>query len=238
MKKFLLYFSVVGLLLSSCSKVDLKSDGSNGESGVAPKNIPTGTTSVTGNGDVVTVNRTVGDFDSIDYTGIGSLIFVQGNETYTRVEAESNIEPLIKTELINRTLKITFKSNTSISTTKPIKIYSGSPSINSLTLNGTNSLFSNTINTPSLTTNITAGSKLDLSGSATKLFSTLAGTSNQQTVDLVADEVTVNATGTSKGYVNASKKLNVNLDGVVKLYYKGKPVITSSISFTSNLIKL
>lgn len=232
MKKQFLLFILTPIVIAACSKRDQAIPGNPDNKVITPSS------SITGNGVVVLENRTISPFDSIVYNGVGSLYFTQGSSIFASVEAESNIAPLITTEVRRNTLFVGVQNNTSIQPTKPIKINAGAPALYKFFVGGAGVANSTgPINTSSLLTEVSGAGSLELKGAATQLSSALSGSGQQKTSDLVANEVTITASGTSVGYVQVKNKLTASLSGVSTVYYKGNPVVTANVSFLSKLIK-
>lgn len=86
---------------------------------------------VNGNGIMKTESRSVSKFTQISSTGSIDIRVRQGATTSLKLEAEENILPLIETEVVGNELKIGFKSNTNISSSKNMVAYIVSPKLKS-----------------------------------------------------------------------------------------------------------
>jgi hypothetical protein len=73
---------------------------------------------VKGNGNVKTDTRTVGSFSKIASGGSIDVIIEQGNSEGVEVTTDDNLFSYIITEVKNNTLSISFKENTSVSSTR------------------------------------------------------------------------------------------------------------------------
>ena len=84
---------------------------------------------LTGNGEVTTQSRTVGDFDEVTACCKLRVELRQGATTEVRVEAESNLQDLVETEVRGNRLKIKFKDEANFRSTEPIVVYVTVPSL-------------------------------------------------------------------------------------------------------------
>ncbi len=89
-----------------------------------------------GSGNVTSEPRDVKGFDEVELEGIGNLSIRQtGSESLT-VEAEEDVLPKIRTEVVNNRLIIGPESNTSIRTTEPINYVLTVKDLHALKLSG------------------------------------------------------------------------------------------------------
>lgn len=85
--------------------------------------------SVKGNGDVVTQTRDVTDFTGIKACCSFDVELTPGSTFEVVVEAESNLQEYIRTEVRGRTLELGFKDDASINSTKKIRIFVTMPEL-------------------------------------------------------------------------------------------------------------
>lgn len=97
MKKLILLFSLA--LLSS---------------NVANAQWWTGTKKVSGNNQVTTQTRSVGDYDEVTVTGMMNVQLIPGREGRIEIEAESNLMEYLETEVSNGRLKIAVQKGISL----------------------------------------------------------------------------------------------------------------------------
>lgn len=76
-------------------------------------------------------------------------------------------------------------------------------------------------------------SNITLSGETGLFQATLSGASRLNSLELVADNVTLDAAGASSINLNARDSLDVKLSGASKLFYLGSPVIKQDVSGAS-----
>src|SRR5690606_7391074 len=63
------------------------------------------------NGNIVSEDRTVTEFDKIQLNGKINLMFTAGANQMVRVTSDSNLQPYILTQVNNRVLNISIKNN-------------------------------------------------------------------------------------------------------------------------------
>ena len=97
---------------------------------------------IKGNGNLVTVNRTVSDFDKIAVGGSFDVELIKGKEGKISIEGEENIIPYLETEVSGNTLKIGYKRNTNISTTRKMKVTVTMESVDAISLGGSGNIYS------------------------------------------------------------------------------------------------
>ncbi len=69
---------------------------------------------IRGSGNLVSEERSVSDFDQVDFSGIGEMTIIQGDKESLTIEADDNIIDHIETGVSGRTLNIGFERNFNI----------------------------------------------------------------------------------------------------------------------------
>ena len=115
------YFLCVFLLLFTFS--------ASGQISQAGNNRRSDRNMVIGNGELTTQNRTVSKFDEITACCKIRVEIVQGDTQVLRVEAESNLLSLIKTEVSGDRLNIYFDGKTSFRSRNDVVVYVTIPSV-------------------------------------------------------------------------------------------------------------
>lgn len=197
--------------------------------------------SISGNGNVVTTNRNVPNFTSIEAkTGL-EVILEQSNVTNVKVEADDNLQEHIFTEVENGVLKIYCDANFYKSDAR--KVYVKSPVYNGIYASSGASIESqNTIKSQNLAVESNSGSEITLKVETQKLFCDsssgsnieLAGTAtNLETVsssgstinlsDLIAQNVQANSSSGSSTSVHAIEKLSADASSGSSIEYRETP---------------
>lgn len=207
-----------------------------------------------GSGNVITDNREVSNFDRVVLSGIGDVTLMQGDRESLQIEAEDNIIPLIKTEVQNDTLNISFDRKTVIPT-KPIKFNLTMRNIHGLETNGAVNLKSDTLNTDQLELRISGTGNIDLnkltansmainvsgagnlatSGQVDSQKINMSGAGNYNGQDLQSKTADINISGLGRVVVWVTETLDVTISGTGGVDYYGSPQVTQQISGLGNL---
>ncbi len=190
---------------------------------------------VEGQGSVITESRVLGDFHSIVNTVYADILITQGPVEDIIIEAQSNILDVLETDVVNQ--KLTIKSDPCIDISQAITIHITIPEIRNLTITGAGDVIAQndlTLNEVNLT--LTGAGSFMLLGTASTLNITLTGAGNVSAFGLMADSCNVVITGAGNAEVFVINELDVTISGVGSVYYKGDPVINSSITGVGNIV--
>lgn len=153
---------------------------------------------VKGNEQVVTEERLAEAFNGLSASGsIDIQIKYSSIQAPLRIEAESNIVPLIKTSVKKGILYIEFEKRRSISPNGPVRVIISVPELKTITLDGSG--------------NLIFGSGFDQSS----LEATLNGSGSINFIDTKVGQldITVNGSGDLRGSIFAHKDIRMNLKG-------------------------
>lgn len=200
---------------------------------------------VKGNGKVITQDRTVTSYKAIKVDAGIDVELTQGSELSLKIEADENIIPIIRTEVIDGVLNI--YPEKSMRNAKLIKVHLTFTNIDAITANGGCDITSNgKLNFSKLETLLNGGCDiiLDLSvdnlicnhnggcdaiftGEAAKAEYTVTGGSDVIATKLTTGDCAIIATGGSDVDVNVSGLLSISASGASDVSYMGSP---SSVS--------
>lgn len=214
---------------------------------------------VKGNGHITTDTRRVGAFNAVDQKGSFDVELVVGSKTEVQLEGEENILSEIETYVDGSTLKIRPRDNRSLRPTRSVKVIVTAPTFREVETHGSGNIISNTVLqyddefeasthgsgdikleviAPEVKARIHGSGNIDLRGQTRKLDLESRGSGDFNVVDLMAEEVEVEITGSGNASVYASKSLNVEVRGSGDVKYKGNPTIKTDIKGSGNLRKL
>lgn len=202
-----------------------------------------GSKKVKGNGNVITQTRTVNNFDEVSIGGSFDVVLVDGQEGKITIEGEENLLPYLITEVKGGDLKVKFKDNTNIRTTKRFTVTIPFEDIESIGLGGSGNVkVEKTIKTEDASFsiggsgNITAivdadtvkasiggSGNINLEGTSNKLKCSIAGSGNVKAYDLKTDAVKASIAGSGDVRVTVKNKIKANVVGSGSVYYKGNP---------------
>lgn len=213
---------------------------------------------ITGNNQVTSESRSVGEYETLEIHGDYTVHLVQGPAGIT-IHGESNLLNTIDTEVKARRLEIRPASGTIVKANEPLYVVVTHPGIKSIhaqgaskvkTENGTLSgseielrgdgavQFDLNLQHAHCVINLTGASNVYLSGEGTSLEAELAGACNLDTGDFTCRTARIDASGACNVTVHATDTLSAQLNGAVQLYYQGAPVLQTDISGASSVNSL
>ena len=96
---------------------------------------------VTGEGPVVTTDRTVTQFSAIDISIPADVYYYTGTGYKVQIQAQQNITDLIETNVSGTTLQIRWDRNNVNIRSKGIRINVTSPNVNSMRMSGSGNIY-------------------------------------------------------------------------------------------------
>ena len=175
------------------------------------------TRNVIGTGPVISSNLDLPAFTSIKNTGVANIIVGTGNPQAVVFKAQQNIKDVMTCEVINQELQIGIKKDVSVEDSEEIIFEITIPELNAVELLGVGDF--------------------DLSGAyQEELMINLSGVGNVNAFNLEAGTCNIISTGVNTCEVRVRNNLNVTISGVGIVYYKGDPVISSTITGVGSLI--
>ncbi len=201
---------------------------------------------IKGNGNNVTIDRSVGEYDAIALAGWFDVDLVDGKEGELTLEGESNLLEYIKTEVKDGKLVIKVEKGVNL---KPsswddgIRITVPVETISSLALSGSGDIVGKkTIKTDKFKTamsgsgditisveanmvdaSMSGSGDITLSGSTNDFEATISGSGDIKAYDLEADNVDATVSGSADIKVTANKMLKARVSGSGDISYRGNP---------------
>jgi hypothetical protein len=200
-------------------------------------------TSIWGNGKIITEERTVSDYASIEASGAFNIVLSQGSENRIKIEADENIMKHIKTEVKNNCLKL--YTDASINNPHKMDLYITYKDLTSIESDGACNITGNSeiqtekftidisgatdlklkITTAQLNIVVSGAGNIDLSGFADKQNIEMSGASSYDASGLTTNYTTIDLSGAGCAKINAVKEINGELSGVGSILYKGEPPV-------------
>ena len=198
---------------------------------------------IKGNGNVVTVNRATSDYDKISIGGSFDVVLVKGKEGKIKIEGEENIIPYIETEVSGGKLKIQYKKNTNIRTTRRLTVtvpftyieavsLAGSGKISSKELIKTDDFSANLggsgdislkVNADNVNASLAGSGNINLEGKANEFTCSIASSGSIRAYKLITNEVDAKVVGSGSIKTTVKSKIKAKLVGSGSVYYKGNP---------------
>jgi hypothetical protein len=182
---------------------------------------------------VITETRDVTGFDEVALFGSGDVVIeVTGTESLT-VEADDNLLPLLETTVRNGRLELSTKA--SVAPTRGIKYTITVVTLEGVSVSGSGNVVAAGVDSPEFSVDISGSGKVSPAGAADELSVVIAGSGRYGGEDLVADNATVEVSGSGAAVVNATDRLDVDISGSGHVEYIGNPSVTESISGSGDL---
>lgn len=201
---------------------------------------------VKGNGNVVSIERSVGDYDGIGVSGWFDVELVDGNEGELTLKGEENLLEHIVTEVKNGKLSIKVEKGYNLKPTswkEGIYITVPVESVNSIALSGSGDIVGKTtlktdsfktsmsgsgditldVNVSSISASMSGSGDITLSGSTGDFDATISGSGDIKAYELSADNVDATVSGSADIKVTANKMLKARVSGSGDISYKGNP---------------
>ena len=201
---------------------------------------------IKGNGKVVTIERSVGDYEAIAVAGWFDVNIVDGREGQISLKGEENLLEYIKTEVKNGKLTIKVKKGYNLQSSnwkEGILVTVPVESVNSVSLSGSGEIIgkdvlrsdefsavisgsgdiSLSVEADMLKAVIAGSGDIDLSGKARDFNVTVSGSGDVQAFDLSADNVKANVSGSADIKVTANESIIARVSGSGDILYKGDP---------------
>lgn len=210
---------------------------------------------VDGNGRLSTEDRHVNDFSGVISEGSIKVEISQGTTNEVIVEAESNIQDLIRTRVYGNNLVIDTK-NKCIDNSLSIVVKVTAVDINRIELHGSGLITGEDINSHDMNINLSGSGMIDLgimtdeleariSGSGQLLLTgeagetqmRISGSGNIRAETLVQSHCEAYISGSGNMYINVSETLDVRISGSGSVRYHGDPTVTTKISGSGSVVK-
>ena len=201
---------------------------------------------IKGNGNTVSIDRSVGEYDGIAVSGWFDVDLVDGKEGELTLEGEENLLEYIITEVENGKLVIKTEKGVNL---KPsswkdgIRITVPVESIDALSLSGSGDIVGKTtlkasdfktamsgsgditldLETESLSASMSGSGDMNLSGKTKNFDTTISGSGDIKAYDLIADNVEATVSGSADIKVTANKMLKARVSGSGDISYRGDP---------------
>jgi hypothetical protein len=212
---------------------------------------------ITGNGDLITNNRTVENFDKLTVSGSFDVELMKGTEGAITIKAESNLMEYIETTVENGVLKISFKNGINIRNHKNIQITVAFHEIDGVKLSGSGEVICNdtiegtnldvglsgsgnlkmNVAVTNLSSIISGSGNINLSGNTDNFSCSISGSGNTNAADLKTNIVTAKISGSGNVKVYAENEIQAKTSGSGNIIYTGNPTIVKATSSGSGSIQ-
>ena len=215
---------------------------------------------VTGHGPVVSEERSLSNFNAINFGVPGNLYFTQDGVYKIEIQAQENIVPEIETYLLGGELMIRVHDHVNLRSSEDIRINISAPSVTALALSGSGNLNVLQPYRPSGTRLVVSGSgtmtlnqietdKIDATVSGSGELMVFNGKARHEDVDISgsgridllgvkSNTASTRISGSGSVKLQVIDELNTKISGSGSVYYLGNPVINSTVSGSGRVVRL
>jgi hypothetical protein len=210
-----------------------------------------------GDGNVLKETRKVTSFDGIEVSGAFDIILKQGAIEEVILEADANLLPLIRTDVVGGTLRletrkpinhvtvmrayITVKDLKRIDVSGAVDISTdGRITVPELSIDASGASDSKLeLAVQKLKLDCSGASKMRFSGYATDVNMDLSGASDIFGYDMLVENFDIEISGAGNAQINVTKKIRAEISGAGSVKYKGSPAeIDQSVSGAGSIKKV
>ncbi len=201
---------------------------------------------IKGDGNVVTIERSVGDYDGVALAGWFDVDLVDGREGEITLEGESNLLEYVETEVKNGTLVIKVERGVNLrpsSWGKGIHITVPVESISEVSLSGSGDIVGKTtiksnrfsariagsgdislmVEAQDVEAALSGSGDISLSGRTMAFDVQVSGSGDIKAYDLEAEHVTAAVSGSADIRVTANQSIDARVSGSGDIHYRGNP---------------
>ena len=197
----------------------------------------------TGNGNVKSITRNVGEYDKISVSGAFNVSLIHGKEGEINIKIEDNLLEYLITEVKGDKLILKWKKNVNISTKKGVYIVVPFTDIDSVSLLGSGEIISTDkitttnfktylsgsgdinldVNTKTVKVTVTGSGDVNLSGKTNSINIDVTGSGDVNSYTLKAETANAKVTGSGDIMVFVSDNLTARVTGSGDIIYAGNP---------------
>jgi len=193
---------------------------------------------ITGEGPLVTQERTVANFTGLRAMGSANVVITQGAAFKVQVKEYENLLPHFETKLNGSVLEVGFEEGIDVKNSKA-EVFITMPALQSVKTAGSGNItavgafpLANTFDAE-----ITGSGNINIEQcSAGRFNSFIRGSGNIAAFGLIGVEAFTQTEGSGNVEITATNKLNVKISGSGNVYYKSTPVITANINGSGQII--
>jgi len=184
-------------------------------------------TGIRGNGDIVSENRKVQEFTSVEAEGAFDIEWVPGPPSCT-IRTDENLLRHVETSMEGRKLRMEWHGQ--LHPTHGMKVKISSASITGARLTGAVQLAATRLSGTGFYLEGTGATRVTADGAVDELLATMSGASKLDAQSLQVRIAELSISGAGKAEVSASEVLKVAISGAGKVTYNGNPSIEKHIS--------
>lgn len=212
-----------------------------------------------GNRNIVTQERAVGGFNSIDVSGAVSVHIRQDSIPSVRIETDENLMEYLDVQVDGNTLVIKTKQGYNLDPTKDVIVYTTASVYKDIDASGACNIISDNlisggeelkieasgatsinlqVTLPKLTTNVSGSGEVVLKGVAKEFSGSISGSGSIKGFDLITENTELDLSGAADAEITANQKLDVEVSGSGDVEYKGNADVNQRISGAGSVKKV
>ncbi|GAA4325054.1 head GIN domain-containing protein [Flaviaesturariibacter amylovorans] len=212
---------------------------------------------IKGNGELVTRERSVGNFNAVEVSGPIEVLLTQGAAGPVRIATDGNLQEYIELQVSANRLYVKTRDGVNLRPRAGLKVYVTAPALEALRISGSGKFTSSArlssprlevdvdgsgdvvldVDTPDMSTDINGSGSIRLQGTTRLLRSEIHGSGDLYAYNLLSERTRVNISGSGNAQVHASKRLDIDINGSGDVSYKGGGEVNQSIHGSGNIRK-
>jgi hypothetical protein len=182
---------------------------------------------IKGNGDIVTKNRPVQEFTSVEAEGAFTVDWVQGPPS-CNITTDENLQSRVEARMNGSKLELDWHGQ--LRPTRGVKVKISSSNLTAARLTGAVRLSATRLSGKGFYLEGAGATRVTVDGTVGELLATMAGASRLDAEALQVKTAKISIAGAGKAMVSASDTLKVSISGAGKVTYSGNPVVEKEIS--------
>ena len=213
---------------------------------------------IRGNGNIVTVQRNMGSFNSIEAGGAVEVRVKQDAANSVRIETDENLLEFLDISIDGSTLVVRPRKGYNLDPSDEIIVHASSPNFKTIEVSGASKVLSESVikgdelelgasgaseirmqvETSTLKADLSGASTLELKGTSSRFSTEASGASKIKCMNLDTDETDLHVSGATDAEVTANKQLNIDASGASNIDYRGNASINQKSSGASSVRKV
>src|SRR3954454_21449787 len=184
-------------------------------------------TGIRGNGHIVTEDRRVQEFTSVEAEGAFDIQWVAGPASCT-IKTDENLLRHVETSMSGGKLRLEW--NGQLHPTHGMKVKLSSASLSGARLTGAVRLTATRLSGKGFYLDGTGATRVTVDGAVNELMATMSGASRLDAESLQVKSAELSISGAGKAEVSACETLKVAISGAGKVTYNGNPTVEKRVS--------
>ena len=189
-------------------------------------------TGIRGNGHIVTEDRPVQEFTSVEAEGAFDIEWVSGPPSCT-IRTDENLLRHVETSMNGK--KLVLEWHGQLHPTHGMKVKLSSASMSGARITGAVRFSATRLSGKGFYLEATGATRVTVDGTANELLATMSGASRLDAESLQVKIAELSISGAGKAEVSASDSLKVAISGAGKVTYNGNPTIKKHINNTDSI---